>query len=87
MALRGNLFDNNYIQAVLCILAEKRDYYEVLGVSKSASADEIKKAYRKLAKHNIIPDVNENKEEYGMKRFKEASEAYWWLSDEHKRQQ
>lgn len=65
-------------------MAEKRDYYEVLGVAKGASADDIKKAYRKLAKQ-YHPDVNENKEE-SAEKFKEASEAYSVLSDENKRQ-
>jgi molecular chaperone DnaJ len=66
-------------------LAEKRDYYEVLGVPKGATAEEIKKAYRKLAKTHH-PDVNENKEE-AEEKFKEASEAYAVLGDENKRKQ
>ena len=55
-------------------MAEKRDYYEVLGVDKSASEDEIKKAYRKLAK-KYHPDLNPNSPEAEAK-FKEVNEAY-----------
>ncbi len=61
----------------------KRDYYEVLGVSKGANADEIKKAYRKLARQ-YHPDVNKNDPEAEAK-FKEVSEAYEVLSDSDKR--
>jgi molecular chaperone DnaJ len=65
-------------------MAEKRDYYEVLGVSKNASKDEIKDTYRKLAMQyhpdrNKAPDAEE--------KFKEISEAYAVLSDDEKRQQ
>lgn len=61
----------------------KRDYYEVLGVSKNASDDEIKKAYRKLAKMHH-PDVNKGNTSAETK-FKEASEAYEILSDSSKK--
>lgn len=60
----------------------KRDYYEVLGLSKSSSKDEIKKAYRKLAK-KYHPD--KNKENGAEDRFKEIQEAYDVLSDDQKR--
>ena len=65
-------------------MAEKRDYYEVLGVSKSASADEIKSAYRKLAM-KYHPDRNPG-DEAAKAKFQEASEAYEVLSNEEKRQ-
>ena len=65
-------------------MAEKRDYYEVLGVSKNASKDEIKDAYRKLAMQ-YHPD--RNKAVDAEDKFKEISEAYAVLSDEQKRQQ
>ena len=62
----------------------KRDYYEVLGVSKNASESEIKSAFRKLAK-KYHPDVS--KEPDAAEKFKEAQEAYAVLSDENKRRQ
>ena len=64
-------------------MAEKRDYYEVLGVSKNATADEIKKAYRKKA-IQYHPDKNPGDKE-AEEKFKEAAEAYDVLSDADKR--
>ena len=64
-------------------MANKRDYYEVLGVSKSADAKEIKKAYRKIAM-KYHPDRNPD-DKAAEEKFKEAAEAYEILSDEQKR--
>ena len=66
-------------------MADKRDYYEVLGIDKNADDAAIKKAYRQLAK-KYHPDMNPGDEE-AEKKFKEASEAYAILSDADKRRQ
>ena len=64
-------------------MADKRDYYEVLGLTKGASEDDIKKAYRKAAKENH-PDLHPGDAE-AEARFKEANEAYAVLSDPDKK--
>ena len=64
-------------------MADKRDYYEILGLGRSASEDEIKKAYRRLAKENH-PDLNPDNQA-AEARFKEVNEAYEVLSDADKR--
>lgn len=66
-------------------MAQKRDYYEVIGVSRTASPDEIKKAYRKIALQ-YHPDRNPGNKE-AEDKFKEAAEAYAVLSDAQKRSQ
>ena len=63
--------------------AEKRDYYEVLGVDKSASEDEIKRAYKKMAR-KYHPDLNPDNKE-AEEKFKEVNEAYEVLSDSDKK--
>ena len=63
----------------------KRDYYEILGIAKSASADEIKKSYRKVAMQ-FHPDRNPG-DKAAEEKFKEAAEAYEVLSDADKRAQ
>ena len=67
-----------------CGKVSKKDFYDVLGVNKSASNDEIKKAYRKLAM-KYHPDKNPDNKEAESK-FKEINEAYEILSDSEKRQ-
>ena len=66
-------------------MATKRDYYEVLGVDKNATAEELKKAYRKMA-IKYHPDKNPGDDE-AVKKFREITEAYEILGDEKKRKE
>ena len=65
-------------------MADKKDYYETLGVSKDASADDIKSSYRKLARQ-YHPDVTKEDPKHAEERFKDISEAYEVLMDPEKR--
>lgn len=65
-------------------MKRKRDYYEILGVQKNATKDEIKRAYRKLAK-KYHPDMNKDNPKEAEEKFKEISEAYEVLMDDEKR--
>ncbi|MDI6735631.1 MAG: molecular chaperone DnaJ [bacterium] len=67
-------------------MAKKRDYYEILGITKGTSQEEIKNAYRRLAK-KYHPDVNPQNKKEAEEKFKELSEAYEVLSDSNKRAQ
>ena len=65
-------------------MAEKKDYYEILGVSKNATDEELKKAYRKMAK-KYHPDANPDNKKEAEAKFKEVNEAYEVLSNPQKR--
>ena len=65
-------------------MGEKREYYTILGVDREATKDDIKRAYRRLAKKHH-PDLNKGNPKEAEEKFKEVSEAYEVLSDPQKR--
>ena len=75
----------NFNRTIMASTTTKRDFYEILEISKSSSADEIKKAYRKVAM-KFHPDRNPG-DHTAEDKFKEAAEAYEILSDPDKRAQ
>src|SRR5881396_3515021 len=74
-----------FMTAILAAAMAEKDYYQILGVKKTATEEEIKKAYRALAK-KYHPDKNKGNKE-AENKFKEISEAYAVLSDKEKREQ
>ena len=66
-------------------MTTQKDYYQILGVKKDATLDDIKKAYRKLAREHHPDMVKESDKEAAEKRFKEINEAYQVLRDPQKR--
>lgn len=72
------------VYTYLCVLFYRRDFYKILGVPKTANTNQIKKAYRKLAKE-YHPDKNKN-DPSAEEKFKELGNAYEVLIDEEKRQ-
>jgi len=88
MTVLGTLKNKKVPKLIIYIIGDKimakRDYYEVLGVNKNATDEELKKAYRKLAK-KYHPDANQDNKKEAEAKFKEVNEAYETLSDKQKR--
>jgi molecular chaperone DnaJ len=78
-------YQSSKFSAKIAVMPNKSDYYEILGVNKNASADEIKQAYKKLAKQHHPDMVSDKDKDAAEKRFKEINEAYQILNDPQKR--